>query len=166
MNKRDIEVLFAYNRWANDQLLMAAAPLSRDDFASNAGASYGSIQGTFVHVLWVEWLWLQRWRGESPKQFWAADDFPDLAAISARWTDVERQQTAFIELLAGEQLTRRVTYLNLQGERWEYPLAHMMQHVVNHSSYHRGQIVTLLRQLGKTPPATDFLVFFDAIAAI
>ena len=47
------------------------------------------------------------------------------------------------------------------GQRWEYALGHMMQHTANHSSYHRGQVVTLLRQLGKTPEATDFLVFLD-----
>ena len=50
------------------------------------------------------------------------------------------------------------------GQRWEYALGHMMQHTANHSSYHRGQVVTLFRQLGKTPEATDFLVFLDETA--
>jgi DinB family protein len=65
----------------------------------------------------------------------------------------------FIHGLRG--ISRRVSYENLQGVHWEYSLAETMQHVVNHSSYHRGQVVVLLRQLGQTPPATDFLVFFD-----
>ena len=63
--------------------------------------------------------------------------------------------------LTDAQLHGQISYENLQGQRWTYPLVHAMQHVVNHSSYHRGQIVTLLRQLGHTPPPTDFLVFLD-----
>jgi uncharacterized damage-inducible protein DinB len=66
-----------------------------------------------------------------------------------------------LESLTDELLIRRVSYENLEGVRWEYSLAEMMQHLANHSSYHRGQIAVLLRQLGQTPPATDFLVFLD-----
>ena len=52
-------------------------------------------------------------------------------------------------------------YVNLRGETWEYALWQQMLHVVNHASYHRGQVVTMLRQLGAPPPTTDFLVFYD-----
>lgn len=51
-----------------------------------------------------------------------------------------------------------------KGEAWQYPLWQMMQHVVNHSSYHRGQVATLLRQLGAEPAPTDFLLFFDVMS--
>jgi uncharacterized damage-inducible protein DinB len=111
--------------------------------------------------MWAEWIWLQRWRSESPRRVFAQDDFPDVDAIALRWRDIDRDQDAFIAALTDDRLLARRSYENLQGERWEYPLAHMMQHVVNHSSYHRGQVVTLLRQLGQSPPPTDFLVFFD-----
>lgn len=72
-----------------------------------------------------------------------------------------RDQKEFVERLTDEDLRERVSYENQRGERWEYTRAHMMQHVVNHSSYHRGQIAVLLRQLGKGPIATDFLLFLD-----
>jgi len=75
---------------------------------------------------------------------------------------VENEQQAFLENLNDELLNTRVSYENLEGHRWEYSLAHMMQHVVNHSSYHRGQVAAFLRQLGQTPSATDLLVFLDA----
>jgi len=52
--------------------------------------------------------------------------------------------------------------VNTRGETWRYPLTHMMQHLVNHSSYHRGQVSLMLRQLGAEPTPTDLLVFFDA----
>lgn len=134
-------------------------------FNGSLGASYGSVRGILVRILWGEWLWLQRWRGESPKQQFAPETFPDAAALEARWASVEREQQIFIEALTDEHLKARVAYENLEGERWEYSLTHMMQHIVNHSSYHRGQVVTLLRKLGHTPPATDFLVFLDEAAS-
>ncbi len=161
MNVDDFRTLYAFNRWATNCLVGAARLLSPADLTRDIGTSHGSVRGTLVHMLWAEWIWLQRWRGESPKRVFAQDQFPDVDAIESRWRDVEREQQDFITALTDDHLHIRLSYENLQGEHWEYSLAHMMLHVVNHSSYHRGQVVTLLRQLGQTPPATDFLVFLD-----
>ena len=54
----------------------------------------------------------------------------------------------------------------LPDEPWQLPLADLMYHVINHSSYHRGQVITLLRQLGHEPPATDFREFLKETAAM
>ena len=161
MKLDDIRTLFSYNRWATHRLLEASLQLSPAAFTQDLATSHRSVRGTFVHTLWAEWIWLQRWRGTSPRQVFAEDDFPDVATIEARWAEVERDRQDLFAHLAENRLLARVSYENLQGQRWEYALGLMMQHVVNHSSYHRGQVVTLLRQLGRTPPATDFLVFFD-----
>ena len=157
----DVETLYVYNRWANRRLLAAARLVEPPDFMRELVTSHGSLRGTLVHVLWGEWVWLQRWGGDSPKRAFAPDEFPDIASLESRWAQVERDQANFIGGLTDQRLRTLVSYENLQGQRWEYSLVHMMQHVVNHSSYHRGQVVTLLRQLGQIPPATDFLVFFD-----
>jgi uncharacterized damage-inducible protein DinB len=69
----------------------------------------------------------------------------------------------FIEAVTAERLTTVVAYVNLQGQTWRYPLWRQMYHVVNHSTYHRGQLTTMLRQLGAAPVATDFLVFHDEL---
>jgi uncharacterized damage-inducible protein DinB len=74
---------------------------------------------------------------------------------------VETEQHAFLSTLTDERLGSVVSYLNLEGQRWQYPLWRTMYHLVNHSSYHRGQVTTLLRQLRAQPVATDFLVFED-----
>ena len=165
MNIDDIQTLYAYNRWASRRLLAAAQFLEPQRFTEDLGTSHRSLRGTFVHILWGEWLWLQRWRGESPKQVFNPRDFSDVSALEARWNIVLREQEDFIAALSEEKLNSHVSYENLEGQRWEYSLTHMMQHVVNHSSYHRGQVAALLRQLGHTSPATDFLVFFDELAA-
>jgi len=161
VNSDDIRTLYAFNGWATGRIVAAVGPLSSADYTRDLHTSHGSVRGTLVHTLWAEWIWLQRWRGESPKRVFADDEFPDVKALESRWRDVERDRNEFITSLTDAQLHGQISYENLQGQRWTYPLVHAMQHVVNHSSYHRGQIVTLLRQLGHTPPATDFLVFFD-----
>ena len=161
VNTDEIRTLYAYNRWANRRLLGAAQLLPWPDFIRDLRSSHGSVRGTLVHIVWGEWLWIRRWRGESPKQIFTPEDFHDWVVLDSRWTTVENEQQAFLESLNDELLNIRVSYENLQGQRWEYSLAHMLQHTINHSSYHRGQAAALLRQLGQTPPATDFLVFLD-----
>ena len=161
MTLDEIRTLFSYNQWANHRLVAASEPLSASDFTRDLGTSHGSLRGTLVHTLWSEWIWLQRWRGASPRQVFAEDQFPHVAAVGARWAAVERDREDLLGGLTDDRLMAPVAYENLQGQRWVYPLGHMMQHVVNHSSYHRGQAVTLLRQLDRTPPSTDFLLFFD-----
>jgi uncharacterized damage-inducible protein DinB len=166
MNAGGIRALYAYNSWANRSLWNALQLLKWQDFTKDLGASHGSIRGTLVHILWGEWLWLRRWRGESPKQVFAPEEFSDWAALESQWRAVEEEQNAFLGRLTDELLLRRVSYDNLEGLRWAYSLAEMMQHLVNHSSYHRGQVAVLLRQHGQAPPATDFLVFLDEQRAL
>lgn len=161
MKVDELRTLFSYTQWANHRLLAACEPLSLSDFTRDLRTSHTSVQGTLVHTLWSEWIWLQRWHGESPRQVFAEDEFPDVAAIGTRWADVEGDRERLIGRLTDDSLLAPLAYENLQGQRWEYPLGHMMQHVLSHSSYHRGQVVTLLRQLGRTPPTTDFLVYLD-----
>lgn len=161
MDVDEIRTLYSFNQWATTRLIDAARLLSPADLVKDLGTSYGSVRGTFVHTLWAEWIWLRRWRGESPRRVFAVHEFPDLDTIQSRWRNIDDDRQDFIAALTHERLRTPLSYENVQGQRWEYPLVHMMQHVVNHSSYHRGQVVTLLRQLGQTPPATDFLVYFD-----
>ena len=74
---------------------------------------------------------------------------------------VEHDQTQFIEALTPRRLVEELAYLNQRGQLYSYPLWKQMVHVVNHSSYHRGQATTLLRQLGAEAVSTDFLVYYD-----
>ena len=164
MNKNDIQLLYEYNRWANSQTLDASAKLTEEQFTKDLSSSYRSVRDTLAHILAAEWIWLTRWNGVSPRALLNPLDFPDLGSLRAGWAEVERDQTAFVNDLTDASLESVVTYLNTMGEEWKYPLGQMMQHLVNHSTYHRGQMATMLRQLGAEPAPTDFLIFFDVIA--
>jgi uncharacterized damage-inducible protein DinB len=163
MNKHDVQRLYEYNRWANSQTLESASKLTPEQFVKDLSSSHRSVRDTLTHILAAEWIWLMRWNGVSPKALLDPSDFPDLFSLRARWAEVEREQLTLINGLTGESLESVMTYVNTKGEEWKYPLWQMLQHVVNHSTYHRGQVATMLRQLGAEPVPTDLLVFFDVI---
>jgi uncharacterized damage-inducible protein DinB len=158
-----VKDLYRYNRWANGRVFGAVSHLSPEEFAEDLGSSHPSVRDTLLHIVWAEWIWLQRWNGVSPQLVFQGTDFPSLAAVKARWSEVEIEQHAFLEAVTAERLLTVVRYVNLEGETWQYPLWRQMYHVVNHSTYHRGQLTTMLRQLGARPIATDLLVFDDEL---
>jgi uncharacterized damage-inducible protein DinB len=161
MTVDEIKTLYQYNRWANHRITAACRPLDPDAFTRNLGNSFSSVRDTLVHTLWAEWIWLERWQGHSPKQAAVFSDYVDVAAIEKRRDEIESGQESFIAGISDASLTRRIAYDNLSNQRWEYSLGHMMQHVANHSTYHRGQVITMLRQLGAKAVNTDFLSYFD-----
>jgi len=153
--------LYSYNRWANGQVLRAVEGLTPQQFTQDTRSSYPSVRDTLAHILGAEWIWLERWHGRSPRALLSAGAFPTVGALRERWAEVEAGQQAFLAALTEDALRRRIAYINTKGERWEYAQWQMLAHVVNHSTYHRGQVTTMLRQLGAPPVATDFLLFSD-----
>lgn len=164
MNTGTVQELLKYNTWANTRLLDSVAVLSPTQFMRTLGGSYPSIQSTLTHLVWAEWLWLERWHGRSPQQTFAAGEFPSVIQLRARWSQIQAGQAAFVKSLSHEELQRTMRYTNLRGEVWEYPLWQQIYHLVNHSTYHRGQATNMLRVLGAQPPTTDFLVYCDELA--
>jgi len=152
---------FDHNYWARDRQLQACAALTPEQFLRPLGGSYSSLRDTLAHLVAVEWLWLERWRGRSPRSMLPAEDLPTLAAVEDRWRAVERDMREYLAGLTEEALERPITYVNFRGETWTYLLWRMVSHLMLHQSLHRGQVTTMLRQLGVQPPAVDFLVAHD-----
>ena len=161
MELSDIRQLYDYNRWARRRILTVASTLGSDDFIRPMGNSFSSIRDTLAHILGAEWIWLERWQGRSPRALLEADTFPTVPSLESRWEAVEHDQMQFIEALTPQCLGEELAYTNQKGQRYSYPLSHQLIHVVNHSSYHRGQVTTLLRQLVAEAVSTDFLVYCD-----
>lgn len=153
--------LYDYNYWARDRQLQACVALSDEEFLRPMGNSFSSVRDTLAHLLAAEWVWLERWRGHSPQVPLPAQEFPTLASIEARWRTVEEGMRKLLAELSDERLAQPFQYTNLKGEQWTYPLWQTLLHLVNHGTYHRGQITTLLRQLGKAAVPTDFLIAQD-----
>ncbi|HKW35188.1 MAG TPA: DinB family protein [Candidatus Acidoferrum sp.] len=161
MELNNIRQLYDYNRWAGHRTLTVARALANDDFLGPMGNSFSSVRDTLAHILGAEWIYLERWQGRSPKALLDPATFPTVQSLESRWETLERDQMQFIEALTPQLLGEELAYINLKGQRYSYPLWQQLVHVVNHSSYHRGQVTTLLRQLGAGAVSTDFLVYFD-----
>lgn len=159
MRVSDVQSLYAYNEWANARIFSAAAELDPEVFTTPRGSSFSSIRDTIAHIAASEWVWLRRWRGESPsaQPEWAA--LQQAAALTEKLREVEADRAAFLRGLADDDLGKPLAYRNLKGDAFSEPLVDQLVHVVNHSSYHRGQVATLARQAGFAAPATDLIVF-------
>ncbi len=168
--------LYAYNYWARDRQLEACAALSQEQFLRPMGSSFSSVRDTLAHVMGAEWIWLERWRGRSPQTMpgvpeglpfqetlrrWH-EQFGTVVALRERWTGIELDLRAYLAGLNDAALASQLVYTNIQGRQWSYPLWRTLVHVVNHGTYHRGQVAALLRQLGAAAPTIDFLVAHDA----
>jgi len=158
------EELYAYNDWANDRTFGAVQSLSQELLGRDLGNSFASLLDTFVHLVGAEWIWLERWHGRWPRALPKNSEFGDFAGVRARASEVRRDREKWLSSLGEEDLKKDLRYLNLRGEFYSYPLwQQQLVHVANHSTYHRGQVTTMLRQLGVAAVSTDFLLYYDEL---
>jgi uncharacterized damage-inducible protein DinB len=166
MTKEDIQLLYEYDRWANNRVLQAVSALSAEQFTRDLGGSFRSVRDTLVHIIGGEWGWFAYWKEPSHNSAFSAElrkrrdalfnpeAFPDVAAVQLKWVEIEKEQIEFANRLTNESLGKMLPFRTTQIR-----LAHLMQHLANHSTYHRGQIALMMRQLDAEPLATDFHVF-------
>jgi uncharacterized damage-inducible protein DinB len=161
MDLKDLRTLLDYHYWARDVIFDAVAPLTPEQFTRPVDSSFKSVRDTVAHIYAADWIWYTRWLGESPSSLIAYDTFPDVESIRKSWVDLEGKVRAFVEGLGEAGVSRVFEYKLLSGASYASPFSQMLAHVVNHGSYHRGQVTTLLRQLGAAPPrATDLIAFY------
>jgi uncharacterized damage-inducible protein DinB len=159
LDKRGLARLLEYTVWANHRVLRACATLEGDDFRRELGGSFGTIRGTLAHVMNAEWLWLERFKGVSPSRLPDESGLANVVALRDRWTVIEEHRRAWLEALPEGETAALVRYRTLAGEPYEAPLWQLVQHLANHSTYHRGQVISMLKQVGARTVATDLVVF-------
>jgi uncharacterized damage-inducible protein DinB len=166
MTKHDIQLLFEYDRWANERMLQAVSALAFEQFTRQFGGSFSSLRDTIAHILGGEWIWLAYWKATThdaalleelrkrrDAQF-TTDVLPNAVALRAKCKEVETEMAEFVNAMTDQHLKEMLPARNTR-----ISLAHLMQHVANHSTYHRGQVALMLREIGAAPAATDFHVF-------
>ena len=166
MTFQELQLLLEYHYWARDRLLEAVAPLTHEQLAAERGNSFSSLHATLVHLYGADWIWHSRWNGVSPTGLPAASEFADLAAVRAAWQDIEARVRELVTRLGEDGIQRPIEYRGPTGILQAQPFWQMFQHLVNHGSYHRGQITTMLRQIGAAPPKSlDLITFYREQAA-
>jgi uncharacterized damage-inducible protein DinB len=161
MNSADLRTLVDYHYWARDRALDAAALLTPEQFTRDLGSSFKSVRDTLAHTYSAEWAWYQRWQGTSPTAMLQYDQFPDVQSLRTAWRDHEAKVRAFVSGLDDAAVGRVYEFKMLSGQSASGILWQMVQHVVNHATYHRGQVTTMLRQLGAQPgKSMDMIAYY------
>ncbi len=163
--------LAQYNAWFNGELFGHASKLDDDARKQDRGAFFGSIHDTLDHILLCDRSWLGR-VAQSDLPFpslGGADlvfDMKDVRqGVTQDWDELcaFRKETDaimedFVRELTPALLARDVRYRNSKGIAFANPLWHVVAHVFNHGTHHRGQVTTLLMQAGIDPGPTDFMI--------
>jgi uncharacterized damage-inducible protein DinB len=160
MTQQDLDHLVQFNFWARDRVVDAVLPLTPEQYTRDLGNSFRSVRDTLVHLYSAEWVWLSRWEGTSPTTPIAADTFPDLDSLMATWRELESRFRDHVAGI-GDDVERVIDYRLMNGTPGRSAFWQMLQHVVNHGTYHRGQVTTMLRQLGAAAPkSTDLITYY------
>jgi uncharacterized damage-inducible protein DinB len=161
MTVNEIRTLYKFNYWANHRILDVARTVPSADYMKNLGSSHGGIHGTLVHIMSAEEIWLKRWKGEVTAGLHKPDEFSTFDSVTEFWKNIELSMMSFCDTLKGDQdISRIISYKDIKGNSYSQPLNQLMLHLVNHSTYHRGQVVTMLRQVNITPVGTDLIAFY------
>ncbi|HXW62618.1 MAG TPA: DinB family protein [Candidatus Acidoferrales bacterium] len=165
MNIEDLRTLYDYNSWANHRALEACAAVTPAEFTRDLGSSFRSLRDTLAHIYGAEWIWLERWHGRTPAALPSSTDFPNLETTRRRFAEIDRDLVDYVASLTAGDLQRVMDIKTTAGAVYSQPLWQMLQHLANHSTYHRGQVTTLLRQLGAKAVSTDLIGFYRERAA-
>ncbi len=160
MTLNDIHLLYEFNYWAKARMLSAVDALSEELLYNDLKTSFGTLHGTLVHICAAEDVWLQRLTGTTSPKFLKVTDLPNYSAVKSKWGEVEKGMLTYVHSLNEEQLQQTFTFFNIKGEPVANVLWQALQHLVNHGTYHRGQITSMIRQLGGTPASTDLMAFY------
>ncbi len=165
MTPDEMRVLYDYNAWANRRHLEAVGKVTTEEFLRPMGSSFGSLRDTTAHIYGAELVWLERFQGRSLPALPDAKQFQDVPSLKEKWLEHEARLLSFVGGLKQEDLDRVIEYKTLKFGVYRNPLWQSMQHVVNHGTYHRGQVATLLRQLGAQAVLTDLMHYYRERAA-
>jgi uncharacterized damage-inducible protein DinB len=155
----DLPALFQYHRWADERILSACRTLSDDQYRRDLGGSFPSVRATVAHLAGAAGVWRRRLDGEMPTSVPGERDFPSVDALAASLLADDDYFARYVVDRNAEQLAADFVYRNTKNVEQRAPLWAVLRHLVNHGTYHRGQIATMVRRLGAQPPTTDLIAW-------
>jgi uncharacterized damage-inducible protein DinB len=163
--RKTVLTMLEYHAWATAKAIESGESLSHEELTRDMQTSHSSVFGTLAHIYGADWIWLKRLsEGVSPT-FREVPAVSDLTELRTAWRNVQAQLISFAGGLDDADWSRMVEYRLMNGNAAvPTPIYETLLHVVNHGTYHRGQIVTMLRQMGAEPIPTDFIRYLWATA--
>ena len=150
----------SYNLWANEIVCEKLSSIPPEVVHERMQDSFGSIFNTVLHLWDVEELWWYRMQGQ-PLSEWPSKQFEgEFAELRKSMLSASSRWEAWLQKLVEDDLEKIYDYKNSKGESFSQPLSEVVMHLFNHQTFHRGQIITMLRQNGvKEITGTDFILF-------
>jgi len=150
----------AYNIWANQRIVDCITNLTDDQINREICSSFRSIYLTLLHMWDVESIWWQRIKLQE-KVEWPSTTFKgSVMELSNNLMHQSKQWKEWVDLATETALEHEFIYKNSKKDHFKQPMFEALHHLFNHQTYHRGQLITMLRQAGvENPPQTDLIVF-------
>jgi uncharacterized damage-inducible protein DinB len=150
----------AYNLWANQRITEILEPLDESIIFAEMKSSFPGIARTILHIWDAEWIWLTRLK-DKPVDLWPSKAFRGTKPELLHGIVNSSQELAeYIEFKGDAFLSETISYKSLKGDTFENKAEDLLMHLVNHGTYHRGQIITMLREQGVSDlKSTDLIAF-------
>lgn len=160
MTLQEIKLLHAFNAWATNRILDAVAPMPPHSYMKDMKSSHGSIHATLVHMVDAEKTWCARMAGEPEPELVTPEEVTSFEELRTLWEKVGFEMAKLLGTMTDRKLQTRFKAPSPRGKTFTHTYWQVIQHVVDHSTYHRGQVITLMRQLGVVPPNTGLIAFY------
>jgi uncharacterized damage-inducible protein DinB len=149
-----------YNIWANERICKLLASLGPALLDKEVKSSFNSVRKTIYHIWGAEWIWYERLHGRNPTSF-PEDDFKgDFNEFQLQFLQQSGKYFLYITNASEIKLESDLTHKNMRGDKFTNKISNILIHLMNHSTFHRGQIISMLRNLDVTEiPSTDFIAF-------
>ena len=153
------QTMAGYNRWMNEKLYALCASLPDDERKRDRGAFFRSIHGTLNHILLGDHIWMGRFVGR-PIAVRSMDQelYADFAELRAERERTDREITEWAGSLTAQALAGSLGYGSVvERAQRSQPMWVLVTHFFQHQTHHRGQLTTLLSQIGIDPGVTDLI---------
>ncbi|GAB2698297.1 DinB family protein [Mucilaginibacter koreensis] len=161
MKKDYFAVLAAYNRWADQKAMNWLSAIDHEAWQRLNPSSFSSVRQTAIHIASAEKIWVDFWTGTATPVYLSAVFSGDKDELIAIWRKAGEDLVNFISNYPENELDRPVNFVYPNGSTGQMPYYQSFAHVVNHSTYHRGQLITLLHQVGFSElSSTDLATFY------
>jgi uncharacterized damage-inducible protein DinB len=161
MDTQALVLQLRYSAWATRRVLESTAALIPAELSRDLGNSYGGVHGTLRHIYQADSIWFDRLMGAPTSDL---SKYEPSSGFS-EWIPLLDGYVKWAEQLNAADWDRIVSYRNVKGESLQTPVWQIVLHLVNHASYHRGQVTTLLRQSGRAPVGTDLITYYRSLSA-
>jgi uncharacterized damage-inducible protein DinB len=157
-SKAYCEELFRFHKWRQAKISDLLADVDANYFSEQLAGSFGSLLIILKHLVWAEKVWLGRVNHNEV----AAMKDASATKLLEGWKDVTEKWTSLVENTPAGKFKEKVVYYNTSGQRYENELAEIAVHLIDHSTYHIGQMMNAVRGFGIEPVSTNYIHYLRA----